>query len=789
LSLDLIQIGLNRLTDFSEFERLATEIMYLEGWHVIRPLGGVSDEGQDAISERFFREEEEERTVFQYTLQEYLPGKIEETIEKLEKNSIKFTELVVVTRHGISSEAQLKMKREARSKHGIRLDICERKTLETHLADYTNGLFNRHFPNIKAQLEDVTRSATQASLPSAALERSLLQVSLALTFKPDSQRARKTVFDHFILAVIISQPNQSANYSNLLKECGAVLNSNKEIPQEQINASIGRLEKAGLVKVSEKNVIATESTLVQIATSTVKLNEATLSFAGDIVANVREAAKGKLSGEIERLIARNTKSVLVEISRSRGAALNDTVQLKDFAAIASKDLPKQISEALIATLAEVLRNPTQSQADTLARWTQTYLAFAVMGLDPTLNAFQASRFNKKTFILDTDVAIEAIVGDDPRSSGLRKLLTGLASLGCRLILPESVLEECLLHAGTSPKTYKYFGETLLQLTPSLVEERVWNAFVKGYYFARTAGRISSDVSYEQYLANFLEPKNPRSFLKSVIREVLPDEIEILPLSSLRSDSLKEEEIDKFADRLKQELAGSKKSRYRSEQDESRMARTDAELFLTTLRMNPPNESTYSDVLGGQCYLITETSRYLRVAQKFKIYTMISVRPSALVSMQELIGTFELSASEFLYLFDNPLLSSAVDAVWQDLEKLVRSGITLQGKSLPRLRFDLDEALHSRLTALTVAENAEEAGSPKKADEEFLELLNTASERGYSLIPEIETVHGRILSGEKRAEELETQLDEVNAKNQNLESQITFFGKRRQKYLKRLNKTK
>src|SRR6185437_7726118 len=82
VSLDLIEIALSRLTDFAEFERLATEVMYLDGWHDIKPLGGVSDQGQDAISESFFQAELE-RTVFQYTLQEYLPGKVAETIEKL----------------------------------------------------------------------------------------------------------------------------------------------------------------------------------------------------------------------------------------------------------------------------------------------------------------------------------------------------------------------------------------------------------------------------------------------------------------------------------------------------------------------------------------------------------------------------------------------------------------------------------------------------------------------------------------------------------------------------------
>lgn len=48
-----------------------------------------------------------------------------------------------------------------------------------------------------------------------------------------------------------------------------------------------------------------------------------------------------------------------------------------------------------------------------------------MGPDPTLNAFQASRFAKKIFILDTDIVLEAVVTDGLRSSGIRALLTSL----------------------------------------------------------------------------------------------------------------------------------------------------------------------------------------------------------------------------------------------------------------------------------------------------------------------------------------------------------------------------
>jgi hypothetical protein len=203
-------------------------------------------------------------------------------------------------------------------------------------------------------------------------------------------------------------------------------------------------------------------------------------------------------------------------------------------------------------------------------------------------------------------------------------------------------------------------------------------------------------------------------------------------------------------------------------------------------MNPADESTSTDVLGGACYLVTETLRYTRVARSFGVHTTVTVRPSALASLQELIGTFEVPPSEFVQLFDNPLLETVVGSVWPDLEKLVRSGVSLRGKSLQRLRFDLDNALHAQILSLSKAEVDEESNSgPTEApDEQFLELLNTATRRGYSLIPEVDALRVRIDSSDQRAHELQAVLDEVNTKNQELEERIAFFGKRKQRYLRR-----
>ena len=747
MSFDAIELALDRMTDFVAFERLATDVMYLEGWYDIRPLGGPADQGQDAASERFFGQAHSQRTIFQYTLQQYLPGKVTTTIEKLRANDIDFFELIVVTPHSVSSETQTKMQRTARSDHRVRLDIFDRKTLLSRLADLENGVFHRHFPDIKAQLEDIVRSADRAAIPHTQLERTLLQVSLALTFRPGALRVRKSLLDYFVLAVLLDQENPLVPLDVLVRHCSNALPAGHSLAAEQVHAAAARLAKIGLLSRSDQSVRASERALSEIATRTTRLSEATDTFAADILAALTEARGRRVADSEARRVVRNIRAALVEIARARGAALAGTEPSDGTVPdIVRRQLDPVIGDLLVAAFADALRAPTPSQAETIAQWTQGYLGLALMGLDPVLNDFQASRFSEKSFVLDTDIVLEAIVADGPRSTGILDLLSSLAQRGCRIVVPPSVVNECVQHAARSDATYRFFGSGLIQLTPAVVEERVWNAFVKGYYYAVAGGQVAKSLTYRQYLANFYEDTRPRQFLKEVVTDVLPDGVEVSPIDfGLAQSPDDDDDIDRFADALQRDLAErSKKARYRTDEEEKTLARTDATLYLSALRLNPTHESAPHRVLGGACYLLTETPRYERVARSVGIPTQITVRPGTVAGILSFVGV-EISAADFVQLFDNPLLDRAIGAAWPDVEKLMRSGVDLRGKNLARLRFDVEQAFHERLTDLEQAEEAEERGrrTTVSSDERFMELIELASRRGYSLIPEVAAIRDRI----------------------------------------------
>jgi hypothetical protein len=81
---DALVYCLEQLTDYDQFERLCHDLMALEGYRNIEPLGGSKDKGRDAI--HVDRENHAETTVFAYSVREDWRKKLEEDAAKIPKH-------------------------------------------------------------------------------------------------------------------------------------------------------------------------------------------------------------------------------------------------------------------------------------------------------------------------------------------------------------------------------------------------------------------------------------------------------------------------------------------------------------------------------------------------------------------------------------------------------------------------------------------------------------------------------------------------------------------------------
>ena len=84
---------LEEITDYFEFERLCHDLMSLEGYNSIEPLGGSSDKGRDAIHVNKFNV----TTIFAYSVREDWRAKLAEDAIKVYKHQHKCSEFVFIT--------------------------------------------------------------------------------------------------------------------------------------------------------------------------------------------------------------------------------------------------------------------------------------------------------------------------------------------------------------------------------------------------------------------------------------------------------------------------------------------------------------------------------------------------------------------------------------------------------------------------------------------------------------------------------------------------------------------
>jgi hypothetical protein len=264
--MDIIEYALDQITDYSSFERLAVDILYQEGHHNIRPLGGVGDRGQDAIEEHtYISEVDSYLVVFQFTIQDRIQEKVDSTITKLNSNNIKYNMLYMVCPQEVSSDLQLKL----RDKYE-KLRFYERKTFKKILSDLNNAIYYRYFSDITQQALKLNE-AFDLKNPDNQFEESLIKSSLLFTFSEESTHARKSILDYLILASIISLYESSIAIT--IKNIEEKLKSESikiQLNEQQIQSSLKRLDTKKYItyKNNKIQIVKLENALLLNETQT-----------------------------------------------------------------------------------------------------------------------------------------------------------------------------------------------------------------------------------------------------------------------------------------------------------------------------------------------------------------------------------------------------------------------------------------------------------------------------------------------------------------------------------------
>ncbi len=103
MAADPIIYCLEQVTDYDQFERFAHDLMALDGYRNIEPLGGSKDKGRDAL--HFDKNGDGKTTVFAYSVREDWRKKLSEDSVKIPKHGHSCDRLVFLcTAHFTATE-------------------------------------------------------------------------------------------------------------------------------------------------------------------------------------------------------------------------------------------------------------------------------------------------------------------------------------------------------------------------------------------------------------------------------------------------------------------------------------------------------------------------------------------------------------------------------------------------------------------------------------------------------------------------------------------------------------
>ena len=141
MSADPIIYCLERVTDYMQFERLATDLMAGTDYPDIEPLGGTGDGGRDALH---VDKSKGSITVFAYSVRADWDAKLRADCKRIAKGNYEAARLVFVSTRPIPTGKRERIREKVYSSYGWQLDFYDIEKIRALLTGPLNFLVQKH---------------------------------------------------------------------------------------------------------------------------------------------------------------------------------------------------------------------------------------------------------------------------------------------------------------------------------------------------------------------------------------------------------------------------------------------------------------------------------------------------------------------------------------------------------------------------------------------------------------------------------------------------------------------
>lgn len=135
---------LDKITDTTQFERLCVDLLVLNGYHDLVPIGGAADRGRDAEVRRGVARSGE-RTFFQFTVEQRWESKLRRELEKVERYKHEIDVYGFITTQRVSGAKRDQLAKQMSEQYGWELTVFDREWLRVQLEEVHPELAKKYF--------------------------------------------------------------------------------------------------------------------------------------------------------------------------------------------------------------------------------------------------------------------------------------------------------------------------------------------------------------------------------------------------------------------------------------------------------------------------------------------------------------------------------------------------------------------------------------------------------------------------------------------------------------------
>lgn len=714
--------------DWDQFERLVCEILAQDDLPRLRRVGGIADDGIDAVDEAFYLDEVSQQCVVQITSERAQVDKFRRTLKRLEEAKVLTRKIVIVYRAPLASQTRVKIV-EVGAEQGIAVDPRDESYLVGKLGDLKNGLFARYFQDARTQADRLLELPDPLQQADSRLMRAVLASVGAYLIAPDSKLVRTTLFDRTVLAAIV-EARGGVDRETLDRQLAQLLPGG-QVDSERTTSAIRRLVESRQVTEANGEIVASEQAIASITAVLGNIKMGFDRMLGDLLTDVcrshklDDAAKGYLQRNLRRALTLLVRVIGPTDSLSDTATSELQAGERTFRDLLATNLPANVARTALSSMARFVQDKANTKV--LAVLARTYAALAIRNLDPIGKRWQETVLSRSRMILDTDAVLTLLIEELPDHRAIRKAVQGLSTAGVRFLVPDFVLREVVTHVSRASVTYNRVKYDLLRRPPGWVLEKVWHAVVCGYYFSYNSG---ARETFGGYLGRYFSAEDGESLIRFRLSKVAP--LDYGPLSPVHKDD--EASVKALtSEHLPSKEVKRLKAEFREDDFMARRVEADITAAVGCARLDSEDSTG-----KARAYLISSDSLFSRVQRSvaWGSRPKVHIHTRALPEFAELVCGATLQDDELVNLLFNPVLAAAAAELDSEITALAKAGVNLRDVEPTRLEWDLSRRLQKDVLRYNEALSDKVMDAEQRA-ESGIELARAAKDIGYAIDPNVE----------------------------------------------------